>query len=145
MATQIRQASDQDTLVKITTAQVREKIACDRALIYRFDSSDYGVVLAESKTVGWTPASREKLPAVIFGLAASRDYLAEEFVAIEDTNKIEITPYQLQLLEKFQIKASLSIPILLKGEILGLLVVQNCLAPRQWQEVEISLLSQITT
>ncbi|MGI2909509.1 GAF domain-containing protein [Tolypothrix sp. VBCCA 56010] len=32
MATQIRQASDQDTLVKITTAQVREKIACDRAV-----------------------------------------------------------------------------------------------------------------
>lgn len=145
MATQIRQVPDQDTLVKITTAQVREKIACDRALIYRFNSDDSGVVLAESKTVGWTPASREKLPAIIFGLVASRDYLAEEFVAIEDTNKIEITPYQLQLLDKFQIKASLSIPILLKDEIWGLLVVQNCVAPRQWQEVEISLLSQITT
>jgi methyl-accepting chemotaxis protein PixJ len=145
MATQIRQASDQDALVKITTAQVREKIPCDRVLIYRFNSDDSGVVLAESKTVGWTPANSEKLPAIIFGLAASRDYLVEEFVAIEDTNKIEITPYQLQLLDKFQIKASLSIPILLKGETWGLLVVQNCVAPRQWQEVEISLLSQITT
>lgn len=144
VAIQIRQAQDLDKLGKITTVQVREKIACDRALIYRFDSADYGVVMAESKTVGWTPASRETLPAIVFGLSTNQDYLTQDFVSIEDTNQVEITPYQLQLLDKFQIKASLSLPILLKGEIWGLLVVQNCVAPRQWQEVEISLLSQIT-
>ncbi len=143
IANQMRQACDLDALVKVTTKEVREKIACDRVLIYCFNSTESGVVLGESKTVGWTPASRENLPAIIFGSETSQDYL--EPVAINDFNQIEITPHQSQQLDKFQIKASLSQPIFLGDEIWGLLVVQNCSTPRQWQEIEISLLSQIST
>jgi methyl-accepting chemotaxis protein PixJ len=39
----------------------------------------------------------------------------------------------------------LSLPIVVEGKVWGLLVVNNCYSTRQWQEVEISLLSQITT
>ncbi|WP_341528238.1 GAF domain-containing protein [Nostoc sp. UHCC 0302] len=143
IATHIRQTSDMDTLFKVTVAQIREKLTCDRALIYQFTSLDSGSVLAESRTLAWTPAIGENIPGIIFGLYTNQDYL--EPVAIDDINQIQLTPYQKQLLEKFQIKASLSLPIVVEGKVWGLLVVNNCASARQWREVEISLLSQITT
>ncbi|MEH1940974.1 MAG: GAF domain-containing protein [Nostoc sp.] len=143
IATHMRQAPDLETLLKITVVQIREKIGCDRALIYQFTSLDSGNVLAESRTLGWTPTLGENIPGILFGLHTNQDYI--ESVVIDDINQIQLTPYQKQLLDKFQIKASLSLPILVEGKVWGLLAVNNCYSMRQWQEVEISLLSQITT
>ncbi|OUL19981.1 chemotaxis protein [Nostoc sp. RF31YmG] len=143
ITSQLRQAPDIDTLLKVTVAQIREKIAGDRALIYQFTSSDAGTVLAESRSLGWTPTLGENLPGITFGLYSGSDYL--EPVAIDDINQIQLTPYQKQLLEKFQVKASLSLPIVVEGKVWGLLVVNNCVSARHWQEVEITLLSQIST
>jgi methyl-accepting chemotaxis protein PixJ len=142
IAGQMRQTVDFDTLLQVTTRKIREKINCDRVLIYRFNSPDYGVVIAESRTPDWTPALGENLPAILYGQPINKYY--SEPISFNDINKAEITPYQRQLLEKFQIKASLTIPILLGDEVWGLLVAHNCYHTRQWQEIEISLLSQIT-
>ncbi|PAX51022.1 GAF domain-containing protein, partial [Brunnivagina elsteri] len=141
VATAIQQAKDTYSLTSIATQQIREKLECDRTLIYRLNSIDSGVVFAESRVNSWTPAKDEILPAIIFGLETSHQYL--EPVILQVSNEAGVTPYQAQLLEKYQVKSSLSVPILFKDEIWGLLVVQSCSATRQWQEIEISLLSQI--
>ncbi|QKQ73775.1 GAF domain-containing protein [Nostoc sp. TCL240-02] len=143
IATHLHQTPDIDTLLKITVTQIREKIGCDRALIYQFTSLDSGNVLAESRTLGWTPTLGENIPGIIFGLYTNQDYI--EPVVIDDINQIQLTAYQKQLLDKFQIKASLSLPIVVEGKVWGLLAVNNCYSTRQWQETEISLLSQVTT
>lgn len=143
ITTRMRQASDTDTLLQVSVAQVRAKIACDRALIYRFTSLESGTVLSESRTRGWTPTLNENLPGILFGLYTSEDYL--EPVAINDINQIQLTPYQKQLLEKFQVKSSLSLPIVVEGKVWGLLAIHNCASARQWQESETTLISQITT
>ncbi|MEB3217166.1 MAG: GAF domain-containing protein [Nostocales cyanobacterium 94392] len=139
---QIRQVKELEELVKVTTAAVRKKIKSDRVLIYRFDSSSSGVVIGESMNQGWTPAKGEILPTMIFGLDAREEYL--EAVSIKDIKEIELTAYKAQLLEKFQVTASLTIPILVAGEIWGLLGIHSCATARQWEEWEISLLTQVT-
>ncbi len=141
IAIKIRQAPDRDALLNVAVTQIREKIACSRALIYRFNSLSSGTILAESVAIDWTPTLGENLPAIIFGLPAKQDYL--EAVIINDINQLVLSPYQSQLLEKYQIKASFSLPIFVDEELWGLLVVNNCSAARLWQEMEISLLSQI--
>ncbi|MBD2362220.1 GAF domain-containing protein [Anabaena minutissima FACHB-250] len=141
--THIRQASNLDTVLKVTVAKVREKISCDRALIYQFNSADAGIVLAESRNLGWTPTLGEILPGIMFGLHTNYDYV--EPVAIEDVNQVQLTPYQKQLLDKFQIRDSLSLPIIVAGKVWGLLAVNSCTYSRQWQEAEITLLSQVIT
>jgi len=139
----MRQATDVDTLLKVTVTQIREKITSDRALIYQFTSIDSGTILAESRTLGWTPMLGEILPGMLFGLYNNQDYL--ESVTIEDIDQIQVTPYQKQLLDKYQIKASLSLPIVIEGKVWGLLAVNTCSSTRQWQEAEITFLSQVTT
>ncbi|WP_413172245.1 GAF domain-containing protein [Anabaena azotica] len=140
---QMRHVPDMDTLLKVTVAQIRDKIGGDRALIYQFTNSDSGTILAESRTTGWTPSLGENLPAILFGLYTDQDYI--EAVVIDDVNQIQVTPYQKQLLDKFQIKASLSLPISVDNKVWGLLVVHNCGSERQWQETETTLLAQIAT
>ncbi|MDM9385782.1 GAF domain-containing protein [Chlorogloeopsis sp. ULAP01] len=139
----MRQVSDIDRLFKFVAREIREKLACDRVLIYRFISAETGTVLVESKTSGWTPAIGENISAIAFGLATNKEYL--ETIIVNNTTEVDITPYQLQLFDKFQVKTSLSQPIFVEDKVWGLLVAHNCLAQRQWQEVEITLLSQIAT
>jgi len=145
---QMRQAANLEVLFETTVAEVRKSLKADRVLIYRFESSTHGVAIAEARGREWTPVQGEKLVAAKFGLEQSSEYLAQNVVKLSlapNGTQAQPTPYQLQLMQRLQVKSSLALPILIEREVWGLLVVQQCSAPRQWQEVELSLLYQIVT
>ncbi len=143
IATLMSKAVDIETLFNITVAEVKNKIKSDRVFIYRFTNLKSGTVLAEAKTSQWTPALGETIPAISFGFEQSQDYLEREAVVVDNINNAQLTPYQIQLLEKFQVKSILSLPILVENQVWGLLVVNSCSIYRQWQESEITLLYQV--
>jgi methyl-accepting chemotaxis protein PixJ len=139
----LHQAKSIDELLQMTVAEVRQELQVDRVSVYRFQTEDRGTVVAESMTSGYTPSLGEALPAIAFG-AEQRQGYQQQVVSVENTSERVFSPYQTQLLDKYQIQASLSIPILL-GQVWGLLVVQQCSEPRQWLENEVTLLYQIAT
>ncbi|MGB3208589.1 MAG: GAF domain-containing protein, partial [Crinalium sp.] len=144
IASQLQSCSSLEQLLNVTVAQVREILQCDRTLIYRFSAAgEKGTVVAESLQRGWTPALNENLPTLTFGLDQPEEYLQGE-VVVTDINHATITPYQRQLLEKFQVQASVTVPIVVNSQIWGLLIVHHCAEARQWQETEISLIDQIS-
>ena len=145
IATRMRQAVDIEALFKVVVTAIQEDLQADRVLIYRFDSSSQGQVVAESLQRGWTPALGESLAATCFGADQSAAYVAEQIIAIADINNAKLTPHQKQLWEQFQVKSNLSLPILIAGQVWGLLAVQQCSQARQWQESDVSLLYQMTT
>ncbi len=142
---QMRLAQDLGALLKTTVTEVRNRLQADRVLIYRFDTESQGVVTSETVGRGWAPAIGQILAAASFGAEQAIEYLEQLFVAIADVQTAELSPYQIQLLERLQVRSSVSLPILTGDQIWGLLVVQQCVAPRHWQEVEINLLYQVTT
>jgi methyl-accepting chemotaxis protein PixJ len=137
----IQQSANIDTLVKTTVTEVRKLLKADRVVIYRFQSEKHGIVLAEAMGAGYTPASGEYLPAIIFGFENQLDYKQQHIITLNYEYALSI--YQLQLLKQFQIKAGLSLPILIEGQVWGLLAIHQCSDVRKWQEAELSLLSQI--
>jgi methyl-accepting chemotaxis protein PixJ len=141
IASRMRQAVNIDPILNGIVHEICQHLLVDRALIYRFESDNEGVVLAEAMVNGYTPSLSKSLPAIAFGAKNRLDY--QQQVALDDISAL--SPYQLQLLQQFQVTASLSLPILLDKEVWGLLVVQQCSGSRQWQEAEISLLYQIVT
>ncbi|MGK7935932.1 MAG: GAF domain-containing protein, partial [Xenococcaceae cyanobacterium] len=152
---QIRQANNQEQFLKNAVTIIRQTLAVDRVLIYRCEDNSSGRVVAESLVSGWTPTQDETIPCACFGAIHKNDYHSQEFIAIEDINKNRLTPHQKQLLESFQVQASLAVPILLESysledngyglnKVWGLIVVQQCSQPRQWQEEEINLLYQLS-
>ena len=153
---QIRKAKNFESFLDKTVSILRQNLKADRVLIYHFEDKNEGRVLTESISEGWTPAQDEIIPGTSFGGQKILDYQSRGFVEIQDVEQSRLTPYQKQLLEKFQVKASLSIPININSfslesdsyatnKLWGLLVVQQCAKPRSWEEEEINLLERIAT
>lgn len=156
LTSQIRHVSSSDDFLAEVVAIVQEALKVDRAFIYRFDSQDKGLVLAESLIFGWTPSQDEVVPCVCFGAPKAEDYLKQEYIGFSNVKESKVSPYQKQLLEKYQVQASLTIPILVNSnssaedaysldKVWGLLVIQQCERPRQWEEEEINLVTQLST
>lgn len=142
LAQQMRQVSGLDDLFKIAVTTIRSALAADRVLIYQFDGEASGSVVKESVGRGFTPATRDSMPMVVFGFEQVADYEQQSVIRFEDIETAELTPDQRQLWQQFQIKASLNLPLQLDG-IWGVLAVQQCSRPRNWQETEVSLLHQL--
>ncbi|MCW6038432.1 GAF domain-containing protein [Spirulina subsalsa FACHB-351] len=142
---QMSQATNSETLLNLTTQHLQELTQASRTLVYRFTSDSQGEVLAESVDRGWTPARGESLPVAFFGAEHQGDYQRLDCSTIDYVATTQVTPYQLQLLEKFQVRSSVSCPILLSGQIWGLLTVQQCNEARRWNQQEINLIEQIAT
>jgi methyl-accepting chemotaxis protein PixJ len=140
---QMHQAESVDALLNITVAEVRQHFQVERVLIYYFQTENQGIVLAESLAGGYTPSLRESLPVVAFGADNASDYRQQPFVSLEDISQRSLTPYQRQLLERFQVMASISLPIFIREQLWGLLVIQQCSRPCYWQEAQILLLRQL--
>ena len=152
---QIRQSTELNDFLQKTTTVIQTELKADRVTIYRFENEYSGRVVAEALISGWTPTLDAVIPCVGFGGQKASDYQDRGFIAIDDVKIPQLTPHQKQLLEKFQIQASLALPIMLDShstetknyalnEVWGLLIVQQCSQSRQWQEDEINLLYQLT-
>ncbi len=140
---QMRQAEDLNALLSITVHEIYQCLRVDRAIVYQFHSERQGVVRAEAMAPGYTPSLDETLPPTLFGAAIPQ--VDQPFIAINTAAKALLTPHQVQLLDRFQVQASLSLPIWLEDGLWGLLVVQQCGRMRQWQDMEILVLRQIAT
>ena len=145
MANRMAQAATLENLYQITVSQLRKQFQCDRALLYRFQSPLEGKVIAESVTAGYTPTLGESLNAIAFGANQAIDYQTQPAVALADASEEAVSPHQMQLLQRFQVQASLSLPVFAEAGLWGLLVIQQCDAPRAWQDKETGLLYQVST
>ena len=145
IANAMAQATNLENLYQITVTELRKRFAVDRALIYQFQSEAQGNVIAESLTTGYSPTLGQPLPALAFGRETNQLYQQQAVVSINNVSNDAVTPYQVQLFQSFQVQASLSLPILVNEQAWGLLVIQNCKGPRQWNDSEIALLYQVVT
>ncbi len=134
---------DIETLFARIVGAIRIEFDVTRVLIYRFDSDKNGKVVAESLLEGWTPTWNENLPALCFGASKKEEYTQQQIVEIQNIDRNGFSPYQKQLLDQFQIKTSIALPISVEKEIWGLLVLQQCSEARTWQENEINLLLMV--
>jgi methyl-accepting chemotaxis protein PixJ len=145
IASSIRQGEDIDTKLKTTVSELRQNLQADRVVIYRFNSDNLGVVVAEARELGLPPSLGQTLECRCFGANESTEYQTRQIVAIEDTTSIALTYEQMQLWQQLLLKASISVRLMVEDKIWGLLIVQQCSANRRWQETEINLVYHIAT
>ncbi len=145
IAEKLRLAGDNETLLNTTVKEVHQLLDADRVLLYAFGSDSKGIVLAEVVREGFTPTIAEELPSLCFGLSNAKSYQRSRVVAIADVQQADLSPYQLQLMERFQVSSSLALPVLLPERVWGLMVMQQCLKPRHWQDSELRLLERVST
>lgn len=155
----IRQTLELREIFGATTSELRQLLDCDRVTIYRFHHDWSGEFVAESVADGWislleaqyqnpqlTACILSKEECVIKKLNQSnQENRAASYLAVADIYQSELTNCHIEILEQFQSKAYLTVPIFSGNQFWGLLAVYQNSHSRQWQESEINVVLQIGT
>ncbi|WP_414581984.1 MHYT domain-containing protein [Scytonema sp. PCC 10023] len=167
----MRQTLEIEQIFSATTQELRQVLKCDRVLVYCFHPDWSGEFVSESVAEGWKALIEEqKNQPELTQVAVNQDNCAIKGFAnvdkiIQDTYLYNTqggmyrsgTNYRcvsdiyeagfdscyLELLEQFQARAYLTVPIFCSNELWGLLGVYQNSAPRYWKEAEIKMVVQI--
>jgi methyl-accepting chemotaxis protein PixJ len=152
IATKIRQAVTPTAACNQAVTEIRSLMGADRVLIYELTGTTTGKVITESVQTGFTPMLGAEIPQIGFGFEQLKDDRSHRAISLINS---QISPYQKQILDKYQVQATVAMPILINGysastdtysldRVWGLLVVQQCSQTRQWSESETNCLSQLS-
>ena len=144
----IREFTDLDDISNAIVKEVRQFINTDRAIIYQFNPDMSGTVIAEDIASPWRTCLNEKFEDTCFRDNLGGAYCEGRSYVVNDVYAANLTACHLHLLERFQVRANLAVPILLPNEnkhtLWGLLILHQCSAPRIWEEADIQLLQRLS-
>lgn len=131
-------------VLQIATAQVREVLECDRAIVYVPVEQDAGIIVAESRLPALAPIQDSKLELPYFEHRYIEEYQQGRVRAIDNIHEAGFSSEAIENLAKIAVKANVIVPIINnKQELVALLVAHQCFNYRQWQDVEVEWLRQI--
>jgi two-component system, sensor histidine kinase and response regulator len=164
----MRQTLDLETIFAATTQELRQVLNCDRVAVYRFNANWSGKFISESLTEGWISLMEEQknhpdfTEDVLENGRCFMDILEQgdnqrqdtyfegiytktaSFRCIPDIYNAGFDPSYIQLLERFQAKAYIIVPILSGNELWGLLASYQNSDIRQWKPEEANIVVQIS-
>ena len=165
----IRQTLDIEQIFTTTTSELRRVLKCDRAVVYQFNPDWSGEFVAESVGEGWNclrlaqmenphwldrSVEDQNCTAKTFDSEPIADtYLQENqggiynqgtsYVAVADIYQGGFPDCYVKLLEQFQAKSYIIVPIFSGSRLWGLLASYQNSTSRQWTEAEINIVVQI--
>ena len=167
----MRQTLNLESIFNVTTTELRQTVKCDRVLIYRFKPDWSGEFVSESVGESWnmllpTRANDPQLTQVaiegsdcVTTQLNSADVLGRDtylqdneggiyrqknsYCVVSDIYERGFSQCYLNLLEELQARAYIITPIFCGKKLWGLLAVYQNGSPRQWQEAEIGIITQI--
>ena len=141
----IRKSLDLDEILTSTVAEVRQVLAADRVIIFRFEPDWSGNVVVESVDSPWHSILGTNIYDPCFEEMCVLPYQQGRVKAIEDIYRANLGQCHLDLLVRFQVRANLVVPILNGEKLWGLLIAHHCSEPRRWQSYEIDLLCSLSS
>ncbi|WP_017294566.1 GAF domain-containing protein [Geminocystis herdmanii] len=164
----IRRTLNLDNVFNIAATETRKLLKADRVAIYKFNHDDSGQFIAESVADGWVSLveKQEEDTEININISDcsvkylnSTDSVSDTY--LQQTKGSSFTPnnsfrvcndiYQagfsrcyLNILERYQARAYAIVAIYDQEKLWGLLAVYQNSSSREWQKIEIHLLSQIS-
>jgi len=143
IALKIRQSLQPEEILHTTVTEVQNLLNTNRVIVYRLWVDGTGSAVAEAVSPGCLSLLDQTFPEELFPIESYQEYLQGKICTIEDVKKIDLTPYRLNFLQQFGVQAKVVVPIILKQQLWGLLIVHQCDHPRSWSNFEIQLLKQL--
>ncbi|BAT56370.1 two-component sensor histidine kinase [Nostoc sp. NIES-3756] len=151
VAQRIRQSLNLQDILDATVTEIKDLLGVDRVLVYQFAPDMSGTIVAESVKPGWRIALGAEIEDTCFQQGHGTDYRQGRKKAIANIYTAGLSECHQKLLEQFQVKANLIVPILLEvteghtiPKLWGLLVAHQCSAPREWEDQELDWLDQLS-
>jgi signal transduction histidine kinase/CheY-like chemotaxis protein len=154
IAVQISHAVDLSQMLQATAIGTRQLLDCDRTLVYRLNADLNGTIVAESVLPEWTASLGRQIEDDCFrgDLAVHLNkYLQGHQMAVADIESADLTACHLQMLQRFEVRAILVVPILVRSilptsepKVWGLLIAHHCKNVYEWQPDELTLLDELS-
>lgn len=146
IAQRIRSSLNLEEILQTTVSEVRQFLQIDRVFIYRFEPDWSGIVAVESVVSPCLSIQWVRTQDSFFVGAAGRElYKQGQIHTVEAIDRAGLSACHREALAQLQIKANLVVPIVQGENLWGLLVANQCLAPRVWQPLELDLLKHLAT
>jgi len=142
----IRQSLDIQTIFITASEEIRQFLQADRVCIFKFypeSNFNDGEVVAESVLEEFSSAMAVPVHDHCFGENYSSLYANGRILVVDDIYNHGLTDCHRDILARFQVQASLVIPLLHGENLWGLLCIHQCSSIRHWQQSEINLTQQI--
>ncbi|MBD2560219.1 MULTISPECIES: PAS domain S-box protein [Nostoc] len=139
---QIRQSLNLEEVLHTTVNSIRQCLGSDSVAIYQLESDGSGNFAAESVGNDYP----QRLEHIMHPFSIKQDfsgYYQGLPTVLHDIQESNFSADLLELLELYQIKAAMVVPILNGEHLWGLLIAHQCAAPRYWQAFEVNLLQQL--
>ncbi|MBD1811883.1 PAS domain S-box protein [Microcoleus vaginatus DQ-U2] len=172
IAQRVRQSLNLTQTLSTAVQEVRQLLATDRTVIYRFESDETAVVVVESVGDDWMPLLGREVPMTSFGESYVSLYSAGQIQAMADIYTASLSEKHRDLLASLQVRANLVVPIFIGDEsqelateylpkiprigshgrsletsqnrLWGLLIAHQCRGPRVWTDSEVDLLGRLS-
>lgn len=152
VSAQIRQSLDLDVILRTAIEEVRKLLQVERAIVYRLrepltyellpgDDQVYGV--ATDQALVFESLADSQIPTAMDPLnSAMVMHLQQDWEQFQRGQAVLVSdiytyyhhhPALRHILEQMQIRARLTLPIVVQGSLWGLLTLHQCQAPRFWQ------------
>ncbi|MEM1425914.1 MAG: GAF domain-containing protein [Cyanobacteria bacterium P01_H01_bin.130] len=154
----MRATLDLEQILATTVREVERLLHTNRVVVYRFQPDWSGLVVAEAIRGPWTPSLNQIIEDTCFRDNHGKLYRDGRVAAIADVREAGLSPCHLQLLERFQVRGNLVVPIVYgdgqggedtiqpTGEgnrLWGLLIAHHCEGPRNWTNFEVNFMGQV--
>ncbi len=144
----IRQTLDIGTIFRATTQEVCQNLKCDRVVVYRFFEDWSGEFVFESKTDEWLPLDQLHQTANVWRDTYLQEhqggrYRNHESWAVSDIYTANLTDCHIEILESYQVRAFITVPVFVGDKLWGLLATYQHSDKREWETSELSLLTQV--
>lgn len=139
----IRESLQIDEILQTAVTEVQKLLQADRVLIFQLWPNGSGRVVQEAVLPGYPVILEKNLNDTCFQEQYLEKYRQGRFSTIEDVESTAIHPCHRKFLQQFGVRANIVVPILIRQSIWGLLVANQCAAPRKWNNSETELLQQL--
>jgi signal transduction histidine kinase/FixJ family two-component response regulator len=153
VALQISHLIELPQILQTAVDGARELLDCDRTVIYQLHPNLSGVIVAEAVLPNFSASLGCSLEDICLQDEQSEQvkrYLQGHKMVVADVTTANLTDCYVQMLQQFQVKAVLAIPILFlvppatEPSVWGLLIAHHCRAVHEWQADELSLLDELS-
>ena len=147
IAQNIRESLNLEEILNTTVNKVRDFLQTERVIIHRLNTDGSGQIVAESIATGWVSTLKWVMSTPwIADKQLCAPNQVQQVHAIEDIYTSGLQESHIQLLEIFDVRAMLVMPIM-AGEYpslpWGLLIAHQCSGVRKWEQQEINLLHEL--
>lgn len=144
IALKIRRSLDIQEILDTTVEEIRRFLQTDRVFITHLEPTGCLPTVAESVDPRWDSAL--ECDATVEDIEEIKSLFTQESIrVVNDTAQGEHPPIMREYYDRFQVRASLGVPLYLDGSMFGLLIANQCSAPRRWQSFEIDLFEKLAT